>query len=182
MNSVTVPKSLKEGPFGIFQYPFCCKISKITKADPLMQSKNFRKVSVTKKFNLKREPMGRSLVCSRASGRRFCFGRSFDVSSMFWTSVVQVEQMDKKVDPRHLKKITHCKSRTPSKAPNKFSGVGKNFRLLMQSCCFFSTDLFMKISNFSKTVHTIFIKFCTVILHPKGPLRVQWHQNRMTGL
>ena len=39
-----------------------------------------------------------------------------------------------------------------------FLGVGKNFRLLMQSCCCFSPDLFMKISNFSKTVHTIFIK------------------------
>ena len=36
--------------------------------------------------------------------------------------------------------------------------------------------------TFSKTVHTIFIKFCTVILHPKGPLRAQWHQNRMTGI
>ena len=62
-------------------------------------------------------------------------------------------------------------------------GVGKNFRLLMQSCCFFfSPDLFMKISNFSKTVHTIFTKCCTVILHPKGPLRVQRHQNRMAGM
>ena len=53
-----------------------------------------------------------------------------------------------------------------------FLGVGKKFRLLMQSCwfffVFFSPDLFMKISNFSKTVHKIFTKFCTVILHPKG--------------
>ena len=68
----------------------------------------------------------------------------------------------------------------------QFLGVGKNFRLLMQSCCFFSCffspDLFMKISNFSKTVHTIFTKFCTVILHPKGPLRVQRHQNRMAWM
>ena len=47
---------------------------------------------------------------------------------------------------------------------------------------FFSPDLFMKISNFSKTVHTIFTKFCTVILHPKGPLRVQRHQNRMAWM
>ena len=62
-----------------------------------------------------------------------------------------------------------------------FLGVGKKFRLLMQSCRF-SPDLFMKISNFSKTVHTIFTKFCTVILHPKGPLRVQRHQNRMAGM
>ena len=32
---------------------------------------------------------------------------------------------------------------------------------------FFSRPFFMKISNFSKTVCKIFIKFCTVILHPK---------------
>ena len=32
---------------------------------------------------------------------------------------------------------------------------------------FFSPDLFMKISNFSKTVHTIFIKFCSHST-PKG--------------
>ena len=32
--------------------------------------------------------------------------------------------------------------------------------------CFFSPDLYMKFSKFSKIVHTIFIKFCTVILHP----------------
>ena len=54
----------------------------------------------------------------------------------------------------------------------QFLGVGKNFRLFIQSCrflfLFFSPDLFMKISNFSKTVHAIFIKICTVILHPKG--------------
>ena len=42
----------------------------------------------------------------------------------------------------------------------------KNFRIPMQSCRFFSPDLFMKISKFSKTVHTIFIKSCTVILPP----------------
>ena len=34
-------------------------------------------------------------------------------------------------------------------------------------CICFSPDLSMKISNFSKTVHTISIKFCTVMLHPK---------------
>ena len=40
----------------------------------------------------------------------------------------------------------------------------------------------MKISNFSKTVHTIFTKFCTTNLHPKGPLRVQRHQNCKAGM
>ena len=47
----------------------------------------------------------------------------------------------------------------------------KNFRLLMQSCCFFcffSPDLFMKISNFSKTVHTIFYKILHSHSTPKG--------------
>ena len=47
---------------------------------------------------------------------------------------------------------------------------------------FFSPDLSVKILNFSKAVHTIFINFCTVILHPKGPLRAQRHQNRMTEM
>ena len=45
-----------------------------------------------------------------------------------------------------------------------FLGVGKHFRLLMQSCrffVFFSPHLFTKISNFSKTVHTKFIKVCS---------------------
>ena len=56
-------------------------------------------------------------------------------------------------------------------------------RLLYRICgSGFSPDLFMKITNFSKTVHTIFTKFCTVILHPKGPLRVQRHQNCMAGI
>ena len=38
----------------------------------------------------------------------------------------------------------------------------------MQSCCFFSPDLFMKISNFSKTVHTIFTKLSHSHSTPKG--------------
>ena len=46
-----------------------------------------------------------------------------------------------------------------------FLGVGKKFGYLCIHCFF--PDLSMKISNFSKTVHTISIKFCIVILHPK---------------
>ena len=41
-------------------------------------------------------------------------------------------------------------------------------RLLMQSCCFFSPDFFMKISNFSKTVHTIFHEILHSHFTPKG--------------
>ena len=44
----------------------------------------------------------KNILCFRGSGRRcFCFGRGSGVSSMFWTSVVQVddvEQMNKIVD------------------------------------------------------------------------------------
>ena len=58
----------------------------------------------------------------------------------------------------------------------------KKFSTTYAIVLFFSPDLFMKISNFSKTVHTIFTKFCPVILHPKGLLRVQRHQNRMAGM
>ena len=55
------------------------------------------------------------------------------------------------------------------------------YAIVSFSCSFFSRP-FMKISNFSKTFHTILIKFCTVILHPKRPLRAQTHQNRTTGM
>ena len=57
------------------------------------------------------------------------------------------------------------------RSPPQFLGVGKNFRLLMQSCrsCFFSPDLFMKISSFSKTVPTIFIKFCSHSTPKRAP-------------
>ena len=48
--------------------------------------------------------------------------------------------------------------------------------------CFFFSRLFMKILKFSKTVHPIFIKCCTVILHPKGPLHARRHQNRGWGV
>ena len=50
----------------------------------------------------------------------------------------------------------------------------KNFRLFMQLCRF-SPDLSMKISIFSKTVHTIFMKICS----HSTPKRAQ---NCMTGM
>ena len=49
-------------------------------------------------------------------------------------------------------------------------------------CRFFSRDLSKKILNFSKTVCTIFMKFCTVILHPKVLPRAHWNQNCMTEI
>ena len=51
-------------------------------------------------------------------------------------------------------------------------GVGKNFRLLMQSCCFFlffSPDLFMKISNFSKLSIRFSRNFAQSFYTQRGP-------------
>ena len=63
---------------------------------------------------------GGSLVSFRGSGRRFCFGRGSDVSSMFWIWVVQVEQMNKIVDHARVKKLPTVRvGHFPSKAPTK---------------------------------------------------------------
>ena len=53
---------------------------------------------MSKKIYVKNTKIAKGGILSmfRGSGRRFCFGRGFDVSSMFWTSVVQIEQMNKK--------------------------------------------------------------------------------------
>ena len=44
-NSLTMPKKLKRGPFGIFQHPFCRKIQKI-EGGPLVK-KSFSEKSLT---------------------------------------------------------------------------------------------------------------------------------------
>ena len=51
--SLTMPKKLKGGPFGIFQNPFCPKISKNCRWDPSVK-KNFfeKKVSQSRKYSL----------------------------------------------------------------------------------------------------------------------------------
>ena len=65
-----------------------------------MESKKVQKKSQSaEKIRVKNTKVG--VLCFRGSGRRCFFGRSPGVSSMFWTSVVQaddVEQMNKKVD------------------------------------------------------------------------------------
>ena len=61
--------------------------------------KNFeKKFIVPTKIEVKNIKIakGGSLVCFQGSGRRFCFGRGSDVSSIFWTRIVQVEQMNNK--------------------------------------------------------------------------------------
>ena len=76
-------------------------MSKQTKGRPFGVIKKVKKSRIVpKKIRVKNTKGG--ILCFRGSGRRcFCFGRGSDVSSMFWTSVVQVddvEQMNKKVD------------------------------------------------------------------------------------
>ena len=81
----------------------------------LVESKKLQKSRIVpKKIRVKNT---KGILCYRGSGRRcFCCGRGSGVSSMLWTSVVQVddvEQMNKKAD-RSLwtdKKTSHCKSR-----------------------------------------------------------------------
>ena len=62
--------------------------------------KKIKKSHSAEKNLLKKAKGG--VPCFRGFGRRcFCFGRGSGVSSMFWTSVVQVddvEQMNKKVE------------------------------------------------------------------------------------
>ena len=68
-----------------------------------MESKKLKKSRIVpKKIRVKNTKGPGGIVSYRGSGRRcFCFGRGSGVSSMFWTSVVQVddvEQLNKKVD------------------------------------------------------------------------------------
>ena len=57
----------------------------------------------------------------------------------------------------------------------------KNFLTTYAIVPFLSPDLSMKVSNFSKTVVTIFKKIA-VIMHRNVLLSVQWYRNRMTGM
>ena len=82
---------------GFFDIHCVAKYRNKRRGDPLMESK---KVTSCRKKSSEKHQGG--ILCFRGSGRRcFCFGQVSGVSSMFWTSVVQVddvEQMIKKVD------------------------------------------------------------------------------------
>ena len=58
-----------------------------------------------------------SLSCFRGSGRRFCVGRGFNVSSMFWSSVVHVERTNNKTRTPQVGAISKAQ-----KAQNIFFG------------------------------------------------------------
>ena len=98
---------------GFFDTHCVAKYRNKLRGNTLLQSKKFQKSRIVAKIRVKNTKRG-SLVCFRGSKSRcFCLGRGPGVSSMFWTSVVQVdvvEQMNKKVDLTRLKN-THCNSR-----------------------------------------------------------------------
>ena len=74
--------------------------------DPFVESEKLQKkvALCRKKIRVKNTKGG--ILCFRGSVRRsICFGRGSGISSMFWTSGVQVEdvkQMNKKVDRSRL--------------------------------------------------------------------------------
>ena len=97
LNSVTVPKNVKGGPFAIFLHPLCCKTSKKIEGGTLW-GKNFNPKSF-KKSHSSEKKLG-SLVCFRGFGRLFCFFFSFwtllRLELLRFEVVEVVEQMNKK--------------------------------------------------------------------------------------
>ena len=86
---------------GFFDIHCVAKYRNNRRGDPLVESKKVQKSRIVpKQIRVKNTNGG--FLCFRGSGRRcFCFGRGSSFLSMFWTSVVQVddvEQMNKKVD------------------------------------------------------------------------------------
>ena len=100
LNSVTVPKNVKEGTFRDFLTSIVQNVETNEGKTLWWNPKNFKKNHLVPKKSKVKTPKG-GILCFRGSGRRcFCFGRGSGVSSMFWTSVVQVDalgQMNKKV-------------------------------------------------------------------------------------
>ena len=76
------------------------------KGDSLIQRKKFEKSLIVEKTSKLKT------LSFSGYGRRFYFGGGSDVSSMFWTCVVQVAQMNKKVDDHTRKKCPLYESDT----------------------------------------------------------------------
>ena len=94
-------KCKRGDPSGFFDIHWVAKYQNKRRGNPLMESKKLQK----KWHSAEKSPVEKhqeGILCFWGCGRRcFCFGRVSGVSSMFWTSVVQVddvEQMNKKVD------------------------------------------------------------------------------------
>ena len=69
-------EKLKGGPFGIFKHPFCCKISKKLKGDPLERTKFRKRVSQCRKTE-RRDPLGFFNIHSVAKHQKIEEGNFF---------------------------------------------------------------------------------------------------------
>ena len=103
---------------------------KIIEGGPFGNNEKFSKKSHSaKKIEVKNTKIakGGSFVGFRGSRRRFCFGQVCDISGVFWTSVVQAEQMNKKYGPFAAKKLPTVEvGYFSSKAWSKNSNTKKN--------------------------------------------------------
>ena len=101
LNNVTVPKNVKGGTLWDFLTSIVLQIIKKLKKRHFGGIQKLQKKSHSAEKNPSKKTRG-GVLCYRCSGHRcFCCGRGSGVSSMLWTSVLQVddvEQMNKKVD------------------------------------------------------------------------------------
>ena len=101
LNIIIVPKNVKGGTLWDFLTSIVFQNIETNERETLWWNQKSSKKSLSAEKNRVKNTKG-GVLCFRGSGRRcFCFGRGSGVSSMFWTSVVQVddvEQMNKKVD------------------------------------------------------------------------------------
>ena len=95
-----MPKNVKGGPFLLFLTSIVLQNIETNEGETLWW--NPKKVKKSRIVPKKNQSEKHQRGVFRGSGRRcFCFGRGSGVSSMFWTSAVQaddVEQMNKKAD------------------------------------------------------------------------------------
>ena len=93
-----MPKNVKEGTLWDFLTSIVLKNIEINEGETLWWNPKKSKKSciriVPKNIRVKNIKGG--ILCFRDFGRRcFCFGRGSGVSGMFWTSVVQVDDVGK---------------------------------------------------------------------------------------
>ena len=94
LNSVSVPKNVKGGTLWNFLTSIVLQNIETNEGETLWWNpKNFKKSNSAKKIRVKNTKGG--ILCFRGCQRLcFRFGRSSDVSSMFWTSVIQVDDVE----------------------------------------------------------------------------------------
>ena len=111
LNSVTVPKNVKGGPFAIFRHPLCCKISKQMKGGPSGAIQKTLKSHSAEKSGAKVGSLVFSRLWTSVLFFLFVLDAFLRLELLRFKVVEVVEQMNKKVDLSCLKKTTHCNSR-----------------------------------------------------------------------